>query len=219
VRVRHAQTSDQRIVRWLDDVAFPLSSTDEQRAAPGELEAGIDAGEVTLLEVADEPIGYMHVDSSIDGCLYIRGMGVRPNAQWQTYGSQFSDHMLASAGADVRRRRAIITVTSPRNAAMLRILFGRGFAVRWALPDFFGPGRHRLGFQLRTTLDEPTGSRTRLVPVLSFSTIRWLVTERRHVARALIDTPTGLAFELGPMADDEFLPCPSPGSYYGGAPS
>jgi hypothetical protein len=108
----------------------------------------------------------------------------------------------------------VVAVTSPRNHSMLRLLFARGFAVRWVLPDHFGPGRHRFGCQLRTGAGWAPGSQVNWVPTAAVGTLRWLVQTRGLVIRALVPASCGAAFgpvfELAEPASGDLVPAPPP---------
>jgi ribosomal protein S18 acetylase RimI-like enzyme len=139
-RIRIANTSDAGAVRQLDDLCFPPESPDKQRADPGELEEAVRVGDVRLLESGDDPMGYLHVDTTVPGRIYVSGLAVHPQAQRQGLGTIMVEECLASIGSFARSSVPIVTVTSPRNLPMLRVSFTHGFGARWVLRDFFGPG-------------------------------------------------------------------------------
>jgi GNAT superfamily N-acetyltransferase len=212
--VRVARSRDAAIVRALDDAVFPPDHLDLQRAEPGELEAGVAAGDVHLLELGGDPVAYLHADRSERGRVFVSGLAVRPDLQRHGLGTVLVDRFLWSLGDPRALRTPVIAVTSPRNHTMLRVLFARGFVARWVLPDHFGPGRHRLGCQLRSGVDWPPGSGAGWVPTTAVGTLRWLVQTRGLVIRALRPASSapvfGPVFELAEPASGDLLPCTPP---------
>lgn len=162
--IRRAGPADASTVRWLDDLAFPEDDPVKQRADPGELEAGVDAGDVTLLELSGRPVGYVHADRGVAGRIYVAGVGIVPEVQRQGLGTLLVRECLVTIDGRTRATVPIVTVTSPANFPMLRVLFRHGFSARSLVPDFFGPGRHRFALQLRTAPAVPgAGRRSRWV--------------------------------------------------------
>ena len=151
VEIRLAEPGEAEQVRALDDAVFPEISIDLERAPEGELEEATQVGDVFFLELDAERVGYIHVNRQDPRCIYVAGMGWLPEMQDRRLGTALARKVKAklyavTVGAD---RLPVYTVTSPHNFRMLRILFNLGFAGRWALPDYFGPGRHRIGCQMR----------------------------------------------------------------------
>jgi GNAT superfamily N-acetyltransferase len=154
-RIRVAEPADAQAVRWLDDLCFPPDSLELEPAPPGELEQAVEAGDVRLLEHDGEPVGYLHADTSMPGRIYVSGLAVHPRLQRLGLGPLLIQECLGSLDDQVRDLVPIVTVTSPFNVRMLRVLFRRDFAVRWFVRDYFGPGRHRFGLQLRRRPPHP----------------------------------------------------------------
>lgn len=143
--IRLAGENDSAAVRELDDLAFGSGG---QRADPGELEAGVAAGDIyVLVQAEDVPVGYLHADTSRSNRIYVAGVAVHPQWQGRGLGSALIDRMLEVLG-DERHLAPVVTVTSPHNVRMLKVLLQRGFSARWFLVDHFGPGIHRFGCQL-----------------------------------------------------------------------
>ena len=192
------------MVRELDNLVFPADDRDRQRAGPGELEDGVMAGDVHVLERLGEVVAYLHTDRSRPNMIFVSGIAVRPDVQGLGLGTMMIDHFLDSLPASIRGSVPITTITSPRNLAMLRLLFARGFAGRWFLTDYFGPGRDRVGCQLRghgTPWPAATGIQ---VPASALDTVMRLLAEHRHVIRSLVQTVTGPMFELVPGHGEQF---------------
>jgi ribosomal protein S18 acetylase RimI-like enzyme len=146
--VRTAQARDSARVREIDSACFPPGDRDREPAPPGELEEAVLAGDVRILEVDDRPVAYAHADrTSRPERIYISGVGVEPAYQRLGLGSRLIDDCLATLEDQRRRHIPIVTITSPRNLVMLRVIHSRGFRARWILREYFGPGRDRLGCQ------------------------------------------------------------------------
>lgn len=205
--VRVAGEADVGAVVRIDRLAFPVDSPDQQRAGPGELEAGVDAGDVYVLEDGPEVVGYVHIDRSAPDLVYVSGIAVRPDLQGRGLGSWLIDYFLSSRGPG-QDQVPVVTITSPRNLVMLRTLFRRHFAARWLLRDYFGPGKHRFCAQLHTTGTWPSAVPPRWVPAGDLDTVFRLV-EGGLVVRSLRSDRGTPEFELIPPAAD-FLVCRVP---------
>lgn len=208
--MRPATPADRQIVRDIDTRVFPAACADLEPAPAGELEQAILDQDVYLLQLHDQPVGYLHIDSRHPDHVYLSGFGVLPEFQ----GHRLGTAMARLAGPILRQhqgRRAIYTVTSPQNIRMLRILFGWNFAGRWALPDHFGPGRHRIGCQLlRETSPQSSRSvRIRTVPVAQSDQLMALIANG-WVLRSVRHAGAEAHFELTTAGPDDFLPCPAP---------
>jgi ribosomal protein S18 acetylase RimI-like enzyme len=149
--IRVATPRDAPTVRELDNLCFPSDSLEKERARPGELERGVEVGDVQLLENSDGAVGYVHADTTDPRQIYVAGLAVHPDHQQRGYGTWLVEKCLALVSPAVRWRQPIVTVTSPRNYGMLRILFRHGFGARWLSRNHFGPGKDRFGLQLRRT--------------------------------------------------------------------
>jgi GNAT superfamily N-acetyltransferase len=195
--IRLAEAADLAVLHWLDDAAFPASDLDARRAEPGELEAGVEGGHIHLLECAGNPVGYLAVRPDREQ-VYLSAMAVRPDLQGRGFGGQLLGHVLRQRQEDAGRR-PVVTVTSPRNDRMLRLLFRYGFTASSALRDFFGPGQHRLGCELPGAATAEPGD-ARRVPAEAVPAVFRLMERHQLVIRGLVTTPRGPAFELVPRA-------------------
>jgi ribosomal protein S18 acetylase RimI-like enzyme len=204
--LRWAEEGDIPAIRALDDAAFPARSLSLQRAAPGEIESGVRAGDVRLLVLDGRLIGYIHVDRRSD-CHEIAGVAVRPECHHRGYGTLMIDAFLRES-VPTRSVTPIVAVTSPRNRRMLTILYQRGFAVRWALRDYYGPRRDRFGCQLRLP-DPPQIRNEDLETVSGQQRVLQIIESRSYVIRSLPKSVDD-AYVLSPELPGEFLDCPRP---------
>jgi GNAT superfamily N-acetyltransferase len=212
---RLADEGDAVAVRTLDELAFGPGG---QRAEPGELEAAVVAGDVHVLDLGGVPVGYLHADTSRANRIYVAGVAVHPGVQGHGWGSALIDHMLALLG-DERHLSPVVTVTSPHNVRMLKVLLQRGFSARWFLQDHFGPGQHRFGCQLLAACSpEPRGSvrvsATRLDQVSELMRIRGLrvrsIIESAGEAGKTEIAESPIVFELVPIHPSDFLAADPP---------
>ena len=220
-QLRLADASDAQTVRQLDDLVFAPGRLDQQRADPGELEAGVDNGDIYLLILNGEPVGYLHADRSEPGRIYVAGVAIRPDVQGKGLGTALIDHMLSFLG-DQRDQLPVVTVTSPANLVMLKTLFRKGFSARWFMADHFGPGHHRFGCQLLNSGRAGSGPADRQathrgpavwVPVTEVATIRRMMNTEGFRVRSHDGTTPSARFELVRTLPGDFLPAEPPGHF------
>jgi len=201
---------DLLVVRDLDDAAFPPDSPDQQRAAPGELEDGVRAGDIWLLERDGRAAAYLHMDRQTPGRVYVSGLAVRPEFQGGGLGRLMIDHFLATMRPALPGV-GVVAVTSPRNLVMLRLIASRGFAARWVLPDFFGPGRDRFCCQLRTAgAPEPSPDEVVERPVAELDDVFDLMLREGQVVRNVLRRGGRWFFTLSAPLPGEFVDCTPP---------
>jgi ribosomal protein S18 acetylase RimI-like enzyme len=200
--IRLAGPADASTVRKLDDLAFAVGG---QAAEPGELEAGVAAGDIHVLIHAGEPVAYLHADTSRAGRIYVAGVAVHPDLQGRKLGSALVDHMLALLG-DERHVTPVLTVTSPSNTRMLKALLRRGFVARWFLADYFGPGYDRFGCQLLPVPPQVDPAHRVRVPVARLDQIAELIRTGDFAVCSLVGSgATPIEFELFPVDPSAFL--------------
>ena len=203
---RLADEADSGVVRELDNLAF---GPGDQRAEPGELEAGVTAGDVHVLVQGGAPVGYLHADTSRSNRIYVAGVAVHPELQGRGLGSALIDRMLALLG-DERHLTPVVTVTSPKNVRMLKALLKRGFSARWFLADHFGPRRHRFGCQLLTA-DAPEPVPAVWIPATALDQVAELMRARQYRVQSIDDNETaGARFGLVPTHPGDFLAADPP---------
>jgi ribosomal protein S18 acetylase RimI-like enzyme len=204
---------DSGAVRALDDAAFPLGDADVVRAEPGELEEGVSRGDVHVLQRGDRVVAYAQVDSHDPRHLYISGVAVHPDFQSAGLGTYLISQLIHRQTQNLKQI-PLTVVSSPRNHRMVTLLLHQGFAVRWGLRDFFGPGIHRFGFQLGRTADQGPGDGNRkairFVPADRLEEVLSLVATEGLVIRDLVRTASGPTYLLSAERPGEFLPCLPP---------
>lgn len=141
---RKANEADLEKIRLLDSECFPVGSLDLEPAAPGELEAGVQNGEILLALCDSEIVGMIQLhNSSSDSELLslaitkdFRGMGLGKSLMSQIL-NQWSTESAS-----------LTCVTSPNNLAMRALLESFGFLEQAEIRDHFGEGKHRLLYRL-----------------------------------------------------------------------
>jgi ribosomal protein S18 acetylase RimI-like enzyme len=209
-RIRLADGADAQGVRNLDDLCFPLGSNELQRAEAGELEESIRQRDVLVLECRGSLLAYLQANTSTPGRIYVSGLGVHPAAQGSGLGSMVVEECLASLAEARRAGLAVVTVTSPGNQRMLRVLFKHGFAARWILRSFFGPDRHRFGLQAGFPDASPCASDPVWIPTANIDEVFHAVERSGLVARAVVSRRGEVHFKLTTMSEGEFSPCTPP---------
>ena len=203
-RMRTANLCDARAVRQLDNLSFPLDSPDAQRADPGELETGIEVGDVRVLERDGLIIGYLHADTSFPGRIYVSGLAIDPKEQSRGLGTRLIQACLAGLEPADVATRPIVTVTSPNNHTMLHLLFAHGFVARWALRNFFGADRHRFGMQLRTGRPEGDREPSRLVAAVEVNDVFALLDTSKEVVGGLTRVAGEPHFQMYPYRRHDY---------------
>jgi ribosomal protein S18 acetylase RimI-like enzyme len=209
-----ARAGDAEQVRRLDNIVFPESSLDLQRAPAGELEEAIDLQDVHVVKVDGEVIAYLHMDSQNSEFLYLSGIGVISSMRDGGLGTTLLYQVLEELGAlpESGPHRPVFTVTSPRNSRMIHVLFKLGFAGRWGLPNHFGSGRHRVAFQMLSPESKlRQSSASKLVRLGDIHTLSrnldegWVIQAQHKDAR-------GPFFKLVRGSEGDFADCPHPTS-------
>lgn len=202
--IRTAGVADTGAVRALDDLCFPAGDPDREPAPPGELEDAVLLGDVRLLIGETGPVAYVHADRHTrPDQIYISGVGVAPAYQRRGLGSRLIDDCLREVEPGTREQVPIVTITSPRNLVMLRLMLARGFRGRWYLPDYFGPGRDRLGCQLSRHGTVAPPWRTRRVSLDRVDELRAALATGREVVQEV--SITGRAYVLAPLPAGDLL--------------
>lgn len=202
--VRAATPGDVDRILELDNLCFPGGDTDRERAAPGEIEAGVEQARVTVVERDGVVVGFLQVDRPSARHVYIEALGVDPAAQGQGVGSALVDHFLGSIGPEAAPA-AVSTVTSPRNLSMLRLLFDRGFIVRTVMRDYFGEGKDRFYCQLRMRHRFVDPDDRYLVPTHSLDQLYRLLESDHYVLTDVLQSSStdSMMFEVSRFDNDD----------------
>jgi Acetyltransferase (GNAT) family len=159
---------------------------------------------VRLLEVDDRPVGYLHADTTMPGRIYVSGVAIHPDVQRRGLGTLLIRKCLDSLESRVRMTMPIVTVTSPRNIAMLKVLYETNFGARWVLRNFFGVGCDRFGLQLRLPNARDGDPAPWWLRVDALEQVYRAVEVSGAVVRGLADREGCAHFELVPGRDRTF---------------
>ena len=200
--VRVATPNDVSRIQALDDLCFPSDDLDRERAVPGEIEAGVEQGRVTVVELDGVVVGFLQVDHLSDHHIYIEALGVDPATQGRGIGRVLADHFLASV---IPNTASVSTVTSPRNVRMLRLLFDRGFVVRRVMRDYFGEGKDRFYCQLRMKHRFVDPDDRYLVPTHSLNQVYRLLDSEEYVLTDVLQSSStnSMMFEVSKFDVDD----------------
>lgn len=201
-RIRTATLDDLDGLIQLDAKCFPNDDLDRERAAPGELAAGIQSKSITLTLEEDRIIGFLHEGRCDPPNAFISAVAVDPDEQSEGVGAELLDNYLRRLGGSSHMEVSVATVTSMRNRPMQRLLFSRGFIARRSFEDYYGDGKHRLYMQLSLGYHYTHPDDRYLIPADSPAVERMLATERYSITN-LIETDAGWTYEISRLEEDD----------------
>lgn len=147
LEIRHAVESDLGSLLLLDSECFPPGNTDLEPAPPGEIETGVAEGCIIVAVSQSQVVGMLQWDQASSN-------------EWELLTLAISSHMRNVGVGQLLMERflqelskspyliAVTCLTSPNNLAMQGLLEKFGFLQVGLVSDYFGPGKHRLRFQL-----------------------------------------------------------------------
>lgn len=205
ISLRAAVADDLPAIRSLDAVAFPPGRPDREPSHPGELEGGLERGQITLAEEDGVVLGMLQAERTAPDQLYLASLAVAPEAQGRGIGRMLVERLLA-VHAEMEPRPALFTVTSPLNVPMIGLLTSLGFVVVRGLRDYFGPGKHRVYCRYREHHPVIAPSDRTLVPVDAVDTVFELLEHDEHEVTAVRRSVQGDFFEVSrDRGDDQGL--------------
>jgi [ribosomal protein S18]-alanine N-acetyltransferase len=145
--VRVAEAEDLPKLIALDAECFPSGNTDLEPAPPGEIEAGVEEGGIFLAASNALIIGMLQLDKASSNEWELLTLAIASSHRGQGVGKALMDRFLL----ELDRSPYLVAVscmTSPNNLAMQGLLESYGFVQVGLMADYFGPGKHRLKFQL-----------------------------------------------------------------------
>lgn len=145
--VRQAQAEDLPKLIALDAECFPHGNFDLEPAPAGEIEAGVEDGGIFVASINDEIVGMLQLDKVSSNEWELLTLAITGAHRGQGVGRALMDRLLAEL-AKSPYLVAVSCLTSPNNFAMQGLLESFGFVQVGLLADYFGPGKHRLKFQL-----------------------------------------------------------------------
>ncbi|CAB4632444.1 MAG: GNAT family N-acetyltransferase [Actinobacteria bacterium] len=145
--VRVALASDLPALLSLDAECFPQGNIDLEPAPAGEIEAGVEDGGVFVASFNSEIVGMLQLDKVSSNEWELLTLAITSSHRGQGVGRALMDRLLAEL-AKSPYLVAVSCLTSPNNLAMQALLESYGFVQVGLMADYFGPGKHRLKFQL-----------------------------------------------------------------------
>ena len=145
--VRPAEASDLPSLFALDAECFPAGNSDLEPAPAGEIEAGVQDGLVLVAVSGSAVIGMLQVDKASSNEWELLTIAIASSHRGQGVGKVLMDRFLH----ELERSPYLVAVscmTSPNNLVMQSLLENYGFIQVGLVSDYFGPGKHRLRFQL-----------------------------------------------------------------------
>jgi ribosomal protein S18 acetylase RimI-like enzyme len=147
LNVRVALSSDLPELIALDAECFPKGNTDLEPAPAGEIEAGVDDGGVFVATADSKVVGMLQLDKVSSNEWELLTLAITSSHRNQGVGQALMERFFLELSQSPYMV-AVSCMTSPSNQAMQGLLESYGFVQVGLLEDYFGPGKHRLKFQL-----------------------------------------------------------------------
>ena len=144
---RVAVPSDLPDLIALDAECFPKGNTDLEPAPAGEIEAGVEDGGIFVAVDESLVVGMLQFDKISSNEWELLTLAITGSHRNQGVGQGLMEMLFV----ELSQSPYMVTVscmTSPSNQAMQGLLESFGFMQIGLLADYFGPGKHRLKFQL-----------------------------------------------------------------------
>lgn len=145
--MRVATTNDLPQLIALDAECFPHGNVDLEPAPAGEIEAGVEDGAMFVALSNQEIVGMLQLDKVSSNEWELLTLAIKGSHRGQGVGRSLMDRFLVEL-AQSPYLVAVTCLTSPNNLPMQGLLESYGFIQVGLLADYFGPGKHRLKFQL-----------------------------------------------------------------------
>jgi ribosomal protein S18 acetylase RimI-like enzyme len=145
--VRVATANDLTQLIALDAECFPHGNLDLEPAPAGEIEAGVEDGAIFVALFNQEIVGMLQLDKVSSNEWELLTLAIKGSHRGQGVGRSLMERFLAEL-AKSPYLVAVTCLTSPNNLPMQGLLESYGFIQVGLLADYFGPGKHRLKFQL-----------------------------------------------------------------------
>ena len=145
VRVAAAEDLPQLIA--LDAECFPHGNVDLEPAPAGEIATGVEDGAIFVADFNGLVVGMLQLDKVSSNEWELLTLAITSSHRSQGVGRALLDRFLAELNKSPYLV-AVSCLTSPNNLAMQGLLESYGFVQVGLMADYFGPGKHRLRFQL-----------------------------------------------------------------------
>jgi ribosomal-protein-alanine N-acetyltransferase len=147
LNVRVAQVQDLPQLMALDAECFPQGNFDLEPAPAGEIEAGVEDGGVFVALSNEAIVGMLQVDKVSSNEWELLTLAITSSHRGKGIGKALMARFISELALSPYMV-AVSCLTSPNNLAMQGLLEEYGFVQVGLLSDYFGPGKHRLRFQL-----------------------------------------------------------------------
>lgn len=145
--MRVATANDLPQLIALDAECFPHGNVDLEPAPAGEIEAGVEDGAIFVALFDQKIVGMLQLDKVSSNEWELLTLAIKGSHRGQGVGRSLMDRFLVEL-AQSPYLVAVTCLTSPNNLPMQGLLESYGFIQVGLLADYFGPGKHRLKFQL-----------------------------------------------------------------------
>ena len=145
--IRVANQSDLPSLLGLDRECFPAGNLDLEPAPMGEIEAGVQEASIFVAVLEGKVIGMLQIDKVSSNSWGLLTLAITSSWRGRGVGKALMERLLL----ELNRSPYLVAVsclTSPRNLAMQALLEGFGFIQVGLAENHYGPGKHRLRFQL-----------------------------------------------------------------------
>jgi [ribosomal protein S18]-alanine N-acetyltransferase len=147
IEIRIASESDVPELLALDAECFPLGNSDLEPAPPGEIASGVEAGALFVATANQKVVGMLQFEKVSSNEWELLSLAITALHRGQGIGQALMDRFFIELSSSPYLV-AVSCMTSPNNEAMQGLLESFGFVQVGLLNDYFGPGKHRLKFQL-----------------------------------------------------------------------
>jgi ribosomal protein S18 acetylase RimI-like enzyme len=147
IEIGIAAESDLSDLLILDAECFPPGNLDLEPAPPGEIEAGVIEGSIFIANVNEKAAGMLQYEKLSSNEWGLLALAINASFRGQGIGKALMERFMAELSRSPYLV-AVSCITSPNNEPMQGLLESFGFTQVGLLSDHFGPGKHRLRFQL-----------------------------------------------------------------------